>query len=376
MSTNEFELLVPAHVRTLRRHAPGKPVKQAERESGVQCIKLASNENPFGPSPRAVAAMQAVLGQANFYPDDSASDLRGLLATRHGLAPEQVIVTAGSTDLLGILARTLLAPGLNAVTSQLSFIQYAMVTQAGGATLVQVPLRDDGFDLDGIAAAITPETRIVFLANPNNPTGTMFSAAALDRFLARMPEHVLVVIDEAYFDFAEHFAKQRGVEYSHALDYVRQGRKVIVLRTFSKAHGLAGVRAGYGMAHADLISYLVRMRPTFSVSAVAQAAAIAAVADEAHIRRTVENNATGVARLQAAISAMGYRVIPTWANFVYLETGEDAMAVARRLQDAEVIVRPMTPWGAPTAIRVTAGTPEQNEVFLKAFKKAMKKLSD
>ena len=368
---SDFSQLVPEHVRKLGRYTPGKSLRQAQQESRVSCIKMASNENPYGPSPRAVQAMQAVLTQCHSYPDNDASELGLKLAGHHKLQPEQVVPTAGSTALLGIIARTLLSPGLNAVTGERSFIIYPIATKAAGGRLIEVAMRDDGFDLDAIAAVIDRNTRIVFLANPNNPTGTLVPADELDRFLQRVPEHVIIVLDEAYHDFAQHFAALRGVDYSHSLDYVRQGRRVVVLRTFSKAHGLAGVRVGYGLGPVELMSYFARMRTTFSVSVVAQAGALAALEDEAHTRKAVENNAKQAERLVGEISALGCRVVPTWANFLYCELGEDAAAVAKRFQAEGVIIRPLGAWGAPTAIRITIGTPEQNGILMNAFKKVM-----
>src|SRR5579871_3682829 len=203
---SDYSQLVPEHVRRLGGYTPGKSLRQAQQESRVNCIKMASNENPFGPSPKALAAMQAVLGDINFYPDNDANDLRQKLAELHGVAPEQVVPTAGSTALLGIIARTLLAPGLNAVTSERSFIVYPIATQAAGGTLIQVPMRNDGYDLDAIAAVIDDKTRIIYLSNPNNPTGTIVTAQEIDRFLDKVPDHVVVILDEAYYDFAQHFA--------------------------------------------------------------------------------------------------------------------------------------------------------------------------
>jgi histidinol-phosphate aminotransferase len=370
---SDYSQFVPEHVRSLRGYTPGKSPRQAQQESHVNCIKMASNENPFGPSPMAVRAMQAALTESNFYPDNDALELRQKLAEHHKLQPEQIVPTAGSTALLGIVARTLLSPGLNAVTSERSFIVYPIATQAAGGRLIQVPTRNDGFDLDAVAAAVDQNTRIIYISNPNNPTGTLIPAPELDRFLDQVPENVIVILDEAYYDFAQYFAAIRSVDYSHALDYVTQGRKVVVLRTFSKAHGLAGVRVGYGIGPAELMSYFARMRTTFSVSVVAQAAALAALNDEAHTQKTLKNNAEQSERLIAAITELGYRPVPTWANFLYCELGDDAAAVAKRVQAEGVIVRPLGPWGAPTAIRITVGTPEQNDIFLKAFRKVMER---
>jgi len=370
---SDYSQFVPEYVRSLSGYTPGKSLRQAQQESHVNCIKMASNENPFGPSPKAVKAMQAVLGESNFYPDNDAIELRQKLAERHNVQPEQIVPTAGSTALLGIIARTLLSPGLNAVTSERSFIVYPIATQAAGGQLIQVRMQGDGFDLNAIAAAVDQHTRIIYISNPNNPTGTLLSAPELDSFLDAVPEHVIVILDEAYYDFAQHFATNRGIDYSHALEYVNQGRKVVVLRTFSKAHGLAGVRVGYGIGPAELMSYFARMRTTFSVSAVAQAAALAALDDEAHTQKTLKNNAEQAERIIAAMTELGYHPVPTWANFLYCELGDDAAAVAKRLQAEGLILRPLGPWGAPTAMRITIGTPQQNEIFLKAFKKVMER---
>jgi histidinol-phosphate aminotransferase len=367
---SDFEKFIPEHIRALTSYTPGKPIREAQNESGVECLKMASNENPFGPSPRALEAMRSAAAQANYYPDMEISQLRQELAKRYELSSQQVLVTAGSTQLLDLIARTLLAPGKNAVTSQRSFIVYALVTRSAGGQHIEVPMRNDAFDLDAIAAAITAETRVVYLSNPNNPTGTMFDAAATDRFLAKVPEHVLVVLDEAYCDFAEAFARQRGVHYSRSLDYVREGRNVIVLRTFSKAHGLAGLRVGYGLGPPELLRYLARVRPAFSVSGVAESAALAALEDVDHIRKTVENNSSQAPELTKSLAGMGFHVVETNASFVYFDVGEDAAEVARRIQAEGVIVRPLTAWGAPNAIRVTMGTPTQNQRFLAALRKA------
>src|SRR5579863_6540560 len=199
---SDFSQFVPEHIRNLSGYTPGKSLRQAQEESHVNCVKMASNENPFGPSPRAVEAMQAVLAECNFYPDNDASELRQALANRHGVKPEQIVLTAGSTALLGIIARTLLSPGLNAITSELSFIVYPIATQAAGGTLIQVPMHEDGYDLDAIAAAVDKNTRIIYFSNPNNPTGTMLGPKEVGRFLDKVPDHVLVILDEAYYDFA------------------------------------------------------------------------------------------------------------------------------------------------------------------------------
>jgi hypothetical protein len=236
----DFSKLVPAHVQKLASYKPGKPRRQAELESGMRCIKVASNENPFGPSPLAIEAIKAAAQEVNFYPDNGVTELTARLAEIHGIETGQILVTAGSSALLDIMARTLLGPGLNAITSKLSFIVYPIVTRATGAQFIEVPTLNDGYDLDRILAAVDVNTRLIYLANPNNPTGTILDANAIDCFLDRLPSHVITVLDEAYCDYASYFAAERGFAYSHALDYVRQQRRVVVLRTIYKAQGKAG----------------------------------------------------------------------------------------------------------------------------------------
>lgn len=331
-------------------------------------IKLNANENPYGPSPRAVAAMHAALEHSHWYPDDLSAQLRHKLAAQHDVGEEQILVANGTTSLLGVIARTLLGPGQNAVTSACSFISYPMATRAAGASLIETPLKTYGYDLDAIRASINPDTRVVFIANPNNPTGTLVDANAIDRFLENMPEKVIVILDEAYSDYAQCFAAKRSVQFSRSLEYIRADRNVIVLRTFSKAHGLAGVRVGFGIGPAELMAYFARMQDTFAVSSLAQAAAFAALDDEAHVRRAVENNAEQAGSLAEEIAKLGYTLPETWTNFLFLNVKQDAREFARKLRYEGVLVRPLGVWGAPQAIRVTIGTAEHNQLFLRALK--------
>ena len=361
---------IPEHIRALAGYKPGKSVRQAQLESGVAMIKLASNENPFGPSPLALEAIRAAAAEVNRYPDNEASELRQALAARHQLAEEQIFIADGSLGILDVLARTLLVAGTNCISSERSFISYPLVTRTIGAQFIAVPMRNDAYDLDAIAAAINDETRVVILANPNNPTGTMFDANATEAFLGRVPENVLVVLDEAYSDFAEYFARQRGITYSRSFEYVRARRQnVLMLRTFSKAHGLAGIRLGYACGHPDLLRYFARVRNSFSISVVAEAAGLAAIRDDSHIRKTVENNAVGAVWLMERLSELGIHAVPTSANFIYFTVDEDANAFAARMQTEGVIVRSLVPWGIPNAVRVSIGTPEQNDTFFRVLKK-------
>ena len=371
----EFSKLVPAYVQKLASYKPGKSLRQAELESGMRCIKMASNENPFGPSPLAIEAIKAAAQEVNFYPDNGVTELAARLAEIHGIEPAQILVTAGSSALLDIMARTLLGPGLNAITSKISFIVYPIVTRATGAQFIEVPTVNDGYDLDRILTAVDVNTRLVYLSNPNNPTGTVLNASAIDRFLDQLPPHVITVLDEAYYDYASYFAAKRGFDYSHALDIVRQGRRVVVLRTFSKSHGLAGVRVGYGMGPAELMGYFARLKPAFMVSSLGEAAALAALADADHIQHALETNAAEAKLLTAAIAEIGIRVTPTWTNFLFCRIGEDASSLCRTLQQHGIIVRHMSgSWGAPDAFRVTIGTPEQNQQFLGALKRVVSRI--
>jgi len=351
-------------------YAPAAPAQPANGQP--QLIRLDSNENPFGPSPKAVEAMRVALTSTHAYPEDDCTQLRQKLAALHALPVEQVLVTAGSTGMLALLCQTLLGPGLNAVTSERSFIVYGMATHAAGAQLVTVPMREDGLDADALLQAINEDTRIVFMANPNNPTGTLLGAETIERFLNELPGHVVVVLDEAYYEFAADFAARRKVAYSCSLPYLRQGASVVVLRTFSKAHGLAGLRIGYGLGPAELLSYCTRLRSTFSVSSIAQAAALAALEDRAHIAHTVANNSVQAQILGVALSEMGFRVVPTWANFLYLDLGREAGEVAEKLRGEGISVRPLGAWGAANSLRVTVGTAGQNRAFLGSMQKIVR----
>jgi histidinol-phosphate aminotransferase len=365
----KFAELVPERVRALASYIPGKRIQQAEAESGVPMIKLGSNENPFGPSPLAIRAMEKAASSVHHYPDTETVALRERLAARHGLSPNQLVVTAGSTNLLDVLARTLLIPGLNAVTSERSYILYPIVTRSAGAEMRQVPMRGDGYDLDAICDAIDSETRLVFIANPNNPTGSMIPAREMDRFLDHLPENVVVALDEAYFEYADWLAGERGVEYSHSLDYVRQERNVVVLRSFSKVYGLAAARIGYGMGPVELINYIARLKTPFIVNGIGEAGALAALDDREHYERSMCNNSAELAALTRQLRELGYTPVESWGNFVYFDTGEDAAALDRSLQSNGIIVRPLTgSWGARTAIRVTVGTPEENRRFIEVLR--------
>lgn len=356
------EQLVPAYIRALAAYRPGKPIEEVEREMGITAVKLASNENPLGPSPRAVRAAHKALAESNRYPDGSGSHLRDDLAKRLRIDKCNLILGGGSTEIIDVVAHTLLRAGLDGITSQGTFPIYATCIQTTGARLIEVPLRDYVFDLDAIADAVTLQTRVIYLANPNNPTGTMFNARAFEAFLDRVPRTALVVLDEAYFEYVA------SPGYSRSVDLVREGRSLLVLRTFSKIYGLAGLRVGYGVGPASLLDELNKVRLPFNTSGVAQAAGIAALTDRAHVRRSLAANRAGLKQMARGVAKLpGVRLIPSTANFVLIELGQDSEAFAEQLVGLGVIVRPMAWFGFPHAIRVSVGTANENSKFLHAL---------
>ena len=353
--------LVPPYIRELAPYVPGKPIEEVERELNMHAIKLASNENPLGASPLAIAAAQKALAASNRYPDGSGFYLREALAKKHGIPVESIILGGGSTELIDLSARIALVPGDCGVTSYGSFPLYYIAIRATGASFLDVPMHDYQFDLEAIARDLPEETKLIFLANPNNPTGTMFSADNLDTFLARVPEHILVVLDEAYYDYVD------DPNYSRSIDIVRGGRNLIVLRTFSKVYGLAGLRIGYGIGPAALLAEMNKIRGPFNTSGVAQAAASAALDDTEHVRRSVESNRAGLAQMASGLHSLKIKFVPSVANFLLVIFGTDTEPLVEELLKHGVIVRPMRWMGFPTALRVTVGTHEENEKFLRAL---------
>ena len=364
MKPNSIESLVPGYIREIEGYKPGLPIEEVERELGVHAVKLASNENPLGPSPLAIEAASRAMADTNWYPDGAGYYLRHKLAGRLGVDVDRLMLGAGSCELIDLVARTVLAHGDNAVTSEGSFPLYYTAVRATGQHLTLVPLRKFAFDLDGIARAVNHRTRLIFMANPNNPTGSMFTADDFEMFLARIPESALVVLDEAYFEYAD----RPG--YSRSLDLVRAGRNLLVLRTFSKVYGLAGMRIGYAAGPAELLAQFNKVRQPFNVSGVAQAAALAALDDSEHVRRSLENNRHGMAQLENGLRAQGIAFEPSVANFVLVHLGRSANQIAQSMLGLGVIVRPMAWMGFPDAIRVSVGTPAENEKFLAALAEA------
>ena len=361
MTLDALSLATPG-VRALQPYVPGKPVEELERELGItNAIKLASNENPLGPSPKALAAVQQALPEIARYPDGGGFALKRALAARFGVDAGQITLGNGSSDVIEFAARILLAPGDEAVFSQHSFAMYPIITQAIGARGVEVPARDWGHDLEAMARAVTARTKLVFITNPNNPTGTWFGRAALRAFLQQVPARVIVVLDEAYFEFVDES------DYPDGITLLKEFPNLIVARTFSKAYGLAGLRVGYSLSSPAVADLLNRVRPPFNVNSLALVAALAALDDTAHLQQSQRVNAEGMRQLVSGFAQLGLGHIPSVGNFVCVEVG-DAKRVYEQLLRRGVIVRPVANYGMPRHLRVTVGLPEENRRFLEALR--------
>jgi histidinol-phosphate aminotransferase len=356
-----FEALAKPEVRSQPVYEPGKPIEEVARELGLDpdtIIKLASNENPFGASPMAVAAAHHALDQAELYPDGGCFALRAKLAEKWGLAPAQFVLGNGSNEIIELLGHVFLRPGDEVVMGDPAFVVYKLVTLLFGATAIEVPLVNHRHDLNAMAAAVTPRTRLVFVPSPNNPTGTANTEAELLAFARRMPDHVITVFDEAYAEYLEDAPDMRPL--------IHEGLKVIGLRTFSKIYGLAAMRVGYGYASIDLANLLNRVRQPFNVNAIAQAAALAALDDAVFVARCRKENLMGLRQLAAGFAGLGLEFVPSVGNFVLVRVGAGQRIFAD-LQLLGVIVRPMRAYGMPEWLRITVGTMDQNKRLLGAL---------
>ncbi len=352
-------------------YEPGRPIEEVARELGFkdsdEIIKLASNENALGPSPKAVQAMREAASKMHLYPDGSSFYIRRKLSRKLGVPMDEILMTHGSNEAIELLGHVFLGAGTNIVMADRAFVVYKLVAATFQAETISVPMKEHTHDLDAMLAAITPATRLVFISNPNNPTGTMVDGKALDRFMKRVPNHVIVVMDEAYVELLP--PKMQP----NTLQYVRKGRKICVLRTFSKTYGLAGLRLGYVVAPKEGIELLHRVRQPFNVNAMAQYAAVAALDDEEYVQRTRRMMQDGLAYLTAELDKMGVRYIPSVTNFLMVKVSR-GREVFEALQRKRVIVRPMNSYGMPKYVRVTVGVQKENEHFIRALGEVLKEM--
>lgn len=347
-------------------YVPGKPIEEVQRELGIgDVVKLASNENPLGPSPLAVSAVLAHIQNSHRYPDAAGYYLRQRLSEKLGISPEHLILGNGSVEVMELIAETYLNPGEETIVGWPSFFKFVIVTQIMDGVVLKVPMVDHCYDLQAMADLVTPKTRLIFIANPNNPTGTMATAMEVARFMERIPERVLVVFDEAYYEYLERD------DYPDTLRYVREGRNVIITRTFSKIYGLAGMRIGYGIAKPDIISSLNRIRETFNASSLAQVAALHALDDTEHVANSKSTNERERAKLFEELAGIGLCPTPSVTNFLLVDMGRNAAGLYEQLLREGVIIRPMGMYELPNSMRITIGKKEENERLLEALEKVL-----
>jgi len=350
-----MKLSIPDSIFSLKPYVPGKPIDELERDYGVKdIIKLASNENPLGPSPMALKAIQETLAKLNRYPDGGCHDLVKKLSDKFNVAPDNIVLGNGSDDIIGMLVLAFLRPGDEAVLPKPSFLMYDIAVRSVGATPVYVPLKFLSIDLEGMKERISPNTRMIFICNPNNPTGTIVSAQDFDAFIHAIPQDIVVVVDEAYIEFA------RDKNCVSAVRYADMGRPVVTLRTFSKVYGLAGLRVGYGIMAQEIAALLNRVRHPFNVNSVAQTGAAAALEDTAFFEKTIRLIHEGLDFFYESFDRLGIKYVPTQANFFLIEVSKDANKVFESLLRLGIIIRSMASYGYSNYIRVNAGLPEEN----------------
>ncbi len=367
----DFSRNATSGVLGLHPYQPGKPIGELEREYGVNnIIKLASNENPLGPSPRALAAMHDVLDDVWLYPDGNGFELKQKLAAKHAVATDRITLGNGSSDVLEFAVRVFVNSGDEVLFSEHSFALYPILTQAVGGKGIVAPAKNWGHDLEAMRARVSERTKVIFIANPNNPTGTWVSATELEAFLSEVPEHVLVVVDEAYFDYA--IDPDTGADnYPDCSGWVDRYPNLMVARTFSKSYGLAGLRVGYAVSHPQVAELMNRVRPPFNVNSVALVAAAAALDDREHLSRSVSMNASGLKQLASGFDVLELEYIPSVGNFISVDLGRNSAPVYEALLREGVIVRPIANYGLPDHLRVTVGKKDENERFLSALKKVL-----
>jgi histidinol-phosphate aminotransferase len=362
----DFLALANSGIQGLSPYQAGKPIEELERELGITgIVKLASNENPLGPSAAVIAACEKAARDITRYPDANGFELKQALSDKFSLQLNQLTLGCGSNDVLDLIARVFLGPGTSAVFSQYAFVVYPIATQACGARAIVTPAKNWGHDLDAMAAAIAPDTRVVFIANPNNPTGTSLNRTELLSFLRRVPEQVIVVLDEAYTEYVD------SPDFPNGLALLSEFPNLIVTRTFSKAYGLAALRVGYAVSNPQIADLLNRVRAPFNVNSLGLAAAKAALADDNYLRRSRAMNLQGMTKIVDGVTAAGLQIIPSAGNFVTVEMPGDALSIYQRLLHEGVIVRPLVPYGMPNHLRVSIGLPEENARFLTALQRVL-----
>ncbi len=361
---------VPEYIKTLKPYPPGKPLEELEREYGIKnSIKLASNENDLGPSTKVIKKLKDVLKKLHRYPDGSGYYLKKALSEKFKCQMENIVLGNGSNELIDFLCRVFIRPGKNAISSKPSFLVYSKMVQITGGDNKIVPLKDNTHDLKAIRDAVDESTRIIFLDNPNNPMGTVIKEADFDSFLKDLPDHLLVVLDEAYGEFVSD-----ETDWAEAIKFLKKDERIVMLRTFSKAYGLAGLRIGYGIMSPKISSLLERVRQPFNVNIMAQEAALNALFDEKHLKVTLENNREEMIRIKKELEAIGCTSFDSNTNFMLIETFRDANAVYEEMLRQGVIIRSMNSYGFPTFIRLTIGTKDENDRFLQALKKVLDKI--
>ncbi|MGQ9702870.1 MAG: histidinol-phosphate transaminase [bacterium] len=353
--------ITPEYIRSLTPYSPGKPIEELERELGIKnSIKLASNENPIGPSKKALNAIIEALGGINRYPDGGGYYLKLKLSKIHKLDMNNIILGNGSNEIIEVAVRTFLRHGEEAIVAYPSFIVYETIVQASGGRVVRVDLKNFTYDLDSMVKAITPATRLIFIANPNNPTGTIIKNDEFEKFLNLVPENIIIILDEAYYEYV------RDKDCHSGTNYLKSNKNLIVIRTFSKIYGLAGLRIGYGLADESLIEDMNKVRQPFNVNSLAQIAALAALDDKEHIKKSFDNNVIGLNYFYREIKKLGLYMVPSQANFLLVNVG-NGEGVYKKLLSRGIIVRPMNAYDLKEYIRVTVGLPHENEMFIKAL---------
>ncbi|MEW6685526.1 MAG: histidinol-phosphate transaminase [Candidatus Edwardsbacteria bacterium] len=357
------------HIKEIKTYKPGKPIEEVIRELGLkgEVVKLASNENPLGISPLALKAIKRALKEFYLYPDDNCFYLRKALAQKFSVSEEEIIIGNGSVEILPLVTLAYLNPEENAVISQSAFIWYKIAVNIVGGKLIEVPMKDYTHDLETMAEAITPQTKLVFIANPNNPTGTIVTKEEVERFMNRIPENILVVMDEAYYEYI------KDPSFPDSFKYLKEGKNILILRTYSKIYGMAGIRLGYGFTKKEIVSNLMKVRISFNANRISQVAGIAALEDIEHIQKSIVLNEEGKHFLCEAYKKLGLFFLPTFGNFIFVDFNQDSQKIFEGLQREGVITRTIKEYGFPDALRITIGTEEQNKKLIRAIEKILSK---